>query len=161
AAAHSEARAGNYDRVRILLDPLANGADTGGGSLFLRSGIHFWDPQIAATDLAVALLETGENEAGLELLAEVTDYFALLESQGLEHPMLGFQEARILALQGRSDEALVILRQIIAAGWRFWYLDGDPALNSIQDTRAFRTLVNDRDMLVEQERAKLPEVADW
>ncbi|MCZ6665350.1 MAG: TIR domain-containing protein, partial [Gammaproteobacteria bacterium] len=78
AAAHSEARAGNYDRVRALLDPLANGAGTGGGSLFLRSGIHFWDPQIAATDLAVALLETGENEAGLELLAEVTDYFALL-----------------------------------------------------------------------------------
>lgn len=155
AAAHTEARAGNYDRVRLLLEPLAEGAETGEGSLFLPSGIHHWDPQIAAMDLAVALLETGDTEAGLALLAEVKTYFAFLKSEGLEHPMLRFQEARILALEGRQDEALGALRQIIAAGWRFWYLDGDPALKSLQKKREFRSIVNDRKMLVEQEKVKL------
>jgi len=50
---------------------------------------------------------------------------------------------------------LGVLRQIIAAGWRFWYLDGDPALKGLQDNREFRSIVNDRNRLVEQERAKL------
>lgn len=155
AAAHTEARAGNYDRARMLLEPLAAGASTGEGPLFRRSGIHFWDPQIAAMDLVVALLETGDREAGLALLAEIRTYFAFLKSEGLEHSVLRFQEARILALEGREEEALAALRQIIAAGWRFWYLDGDPALGNLQDSREFRSIVNDRDMLVEQERAKL------
>ena len=155
AAAHTEARAGNYDRVRHLLEPLAEGAETGEGSLFLRSGIHFWDPQIAATDLVVALLETGDREAGLALLAEVRSYFAFLRSEGLQYPMLRFQEARILALEGRQDEALGALREIIAGGWRFWYMDGDPALKNLQQTRNFRSIINDRNRLVEQERAKL------
>jgi tetratricopeptide (TPR) repeat protein len=155
AAAHTEARAGNYDRVRLLLEPLAEGAETGKGSLFRPSGIHFWDPQIAAMDLALALLETGDTEAGLALLAKVKTHFAFLRSEKLEHPMLRFQEARILALEGRQDAALEVLREIIAAGWRFWYLEGDPALKSIQKRREFRSIVNDRKMLVEQEKAKL------
>ena len=155
AAAHTEARAGNYDRVRLLLEPLAEGAETGEGSLFQPSGIHFWDPQIAAMDLAVALLETGDTEAGLALLAKVKTHFAFLRSEKLEHPMLRFQEARILALEGRQDAALGVLREIIADGWRFWYLDGDPALKSMQKRREFRSIVNDRKMLVEQEKAKL------
>jgi TolB-like protein/Tfp pilus assembly protein PilF len=154
AAAHAEARAGNYDRVRLLLEPHAEGAKNGEGSLFLRSGIHFWDPQIAAMDLAVALLETSDREAGLALLSEVRTYFAFLRSEGLEHPMLSFQEARILALEGRPDEALGVLRQIIAAGWRFWYLDGDPALRNLREGREFRSIVNDLNMLIEQERAE-------
>jgi len=155
AAAHTEARAGNYDRVRLLLEPLVEGAETGEGSLFQPSGIHFWDPQIAAMDLAVALLETGDTEAGLALLAKVKTHFAFLRSEKLEHPMLRFQEARILALEGRQDAALGVLREIIADGWRFWYLDGDPALKSMQKRREFRSIVNDRRMLVEQEKAKL------
>jgi tetratricopeptide (TPR) repeat protein len=155
AAAHTEARAGNYDRVRLLLEPIAEGAETGEGSLFLRSGIHFWDPQIAAMDLAVALLETSDREAGLALLAEVKAYFAFLRAEGLEHPMLRFQEARILALEGRQDEALEALRQIIAAGWRFWYMDGDPALENLWERKEFHSIINDRNMFIEQDRAKL------
>jgi hypothetical protein len=68
--------------------------------------------------------------------------------------MLSFQEARILALEGRPDEALGVLRQIIAAGWRFWYLDGDPALRNLREGREFRSIVNDLNMLIEQERAE-------
>ena len=69
--------------------------------------------------------------------------------------MLGFQEARILALEGKPDEALDVLRKIIAAGCRFWYLDGDPALNSLQNNREFRSIVNDLKMLVERERVEM------
>lgn len=155
AAAHTEARAGNYDRVRHLLEPMAEGAEIGEGPLFLRSGIHFWDPQIAAMDLAVALLETGDNEDGFALLAEVRSYFAFLSSEGLKHPMLRFQEARILALEGRQEDALGALREIIAGGWRFWYLDGDPALKNLQESREFHSIIDDRGRLAEQERAKL------
>lgn len=103
----------------------------------------------------MALLETGDREAGLALLSGVRTYFAFLKSEGLEHPLLGFQEARILALEGRSDEALGVLRQVIAAGWRFWYLDGDPALGNLQENREFRSIVNDLNMLIEQEKDKL------
>ena len=71
--------------------------------------------------------------------------------------MLNYQQARILALQGNHEEALRVLRSVIAAGWRFWYLDGDPALKSMWDNREFRSIVADRDMLVEQERARLAE----
>ena len=155
AAAHTEARAGNFDRVRDLLEPLAEGAETGEGSLFRRSGIHFWDLQIAAMDLAVARLETGDREAGLALVSEIEIYFAFLSTEGFSHPILSFQRARTLALEGRLDEALGVLRQTIAAGWRFWYMDGDPALKNLQESREFRSIVNDVNVLVEQERAKL------
>jgi len=101
------------------------------------------------------LLETGDREAGLELLSEVKTYYAFLRTEGLDHSMLSFQEARILALEGKTGEALSMLRQIIASGWRFWYLDGDPALRILQDSREFQSIVNDRTMLVEQEKNKL------
>ncbi len=155
ATAHTEARVGNFGRVRNLLEPLAEGAETGEGSLFRRSGIHFWDLQIAAMDLAVARLETGDTESGLALLSEIRIYFAFLNSEGFEHPILSFQQARILALEEKLDEALGVLRHTIAAGWRFWYMNGDPALKNLWERREFRSIVNDVDMLVDLERAKL------
>lgn len=41
---------------------------------------------------------------------------------------------------------------VIEAGW---YMEGDPALINLQDNREFRPIVNDRNMLVKQDRAKL------
>jgi len=155
AAARTELRAGNFDQVRALLEPLVETPGSGTGPLFRPNGVHFWDPQIAALDLAVAQLETGDSEGGQALLSEVKDHFDFLKAEGLEHPMLGFQEARILALEGRQDDALEVLRKVIAAGWRFWYLDRDPALNSLHGNREFHSIIADRNMLVEQERAKL------
>jgi len=157
AAARTELWAGNYDQVRFLLEPLLEEAEPGTGSLFRPSGIHFWDPQIAALDLAVALLENDKSEMGLALLSEVKKYYGFLRSEGLKHPILTYQEARILALEGNQEDALGALRNVIAAGWRFWYLDGDPALKSLHDNRGFRSIVSDKDMLVEKERARLEE----
>jgi TolB-like protein/Tfp pilus assembly protein PilF len=155
AAARAELWAGNHHQARSLLEPLAGEPDTIADALFLPLGLHFWDPQVAALDLAIARLESGDVEAGDALLASVKEHFAVQRSEGLAFPMLDFQQARILALEGRRDEALGVLRKVIAAGWRFWYLDGDPALKSLQDMREFRSVIDDRDMLVAQERAKL------
>ncbi len=154
-AAHAEAWAGNFTRVRDLLEPLSEGANSGDGQLFLRSGIHFWDPQIAAMDLVVALFETRETEAAKALLSQVKTYFDNLAAEGLDHPMLDFQRARIHALEGDTDESLNILRQILAAGWRFWYLEGDPALKNLRDSSEFQSIVSEKDMLVQQERAEV------
>jgi TolB-like protein/Tfp pilus assembly protein PilF len=157
ATARAESRAGNFNQARLLLEPLTEGHDPGTGPLFRPSGIHFWDPQIAAIDLVVALLEEGDREAGFKLLSEVKKYFDAKKAEGLDYAMLNYQQARILALEGNHEEALRGLRNVIAAGWRFWYLDGDPALKSLWDNREFRSIVADKDMLVEQERASLEE----
>lgn len=157
-SAYAEAWAGNFDRVVELLEPYSEGADEGEGQLFLRSGIHFWDPQIGAMDLAVALFETGESARAAVLLAEVRAYFEDLASEGLKHPMLDYQMARIQALDGNSDQALETLRRIIEAGWRFWYLEGDPALKNLQALSGFEAVVNEKDLLVEAERAEVGEI---
>jgi len=154
-AAHAEAWAGNFTRVRELLEPLSEGADSGDGRLFLRSGIHFWDPQIAATDLAVALFETGETDAAKALLSQIKAYFDNLMAEGLDHPMLDFQQARIYALEGDTDQSLGILRQVVGAGWRFWYLEGDPALKNVRESLEFQSIVSEKDRLVEIERAEV------
>jgi len=155
AAARTESRAGNFGQVRFLLEPLIEEPETGTGPLFQATAVHFWDPQVAAMDLVVALLETGDIDKGLALLSEVKRHFLFLKNEGLNHPMLSFQEARILALEGKQDEALGVLRKIIAAGWLCWYLDGDPALKNLQDNREFVSIISDRNMLVDMERAKL------
>ena len=157
AAARAELRAGNFDQARLLLEPLAEGQEMGTGPLFRPSGIHFWDPQIAAIDLATALLGEGDEETGLALLSEVKKHFDKFKAEGLDYAMLNYQQARVLALEGNHEEALRVLRGVIAAGWRFWYLEGDPALESLQDNREFLSIVGDREMLVEQERAMLKE----
>ena len=152
AAAKVESWAGNFARARELLEPLADGVREGKGTLFTRSGIHFWDPQVAAIDMAVALLESGDREAALDVLSRVKAYYDRLESEGLDHPMLDFQQARVLALSGATDESIRVLRGVIAGGSRFWYLDGDPALDSLKDMREFRSIIADRDRLVMHER---------
>ena len=69
--------------------------------------------------------------------------------------MLDYQATRIHALEGRKEEALMALRKIITTGRRFWYIDGAPALGSLQGTQEFQSIVGDRDMLVVQEQARL------
>lgn len=41
AMARAESRAGNFDMARALLEPPAEGADSGTGTLFRPSGMHF------------------------------------------------------------------------------------------------------------------------
>ena len=155
AAARTELRTGHYEQVLELLEPMAEDSDTVVPPLFQPYGVHFWDPQIAAMDLAVARLESGKEEAGLALLSEVKEHFEHLRDEGLDHPILDLQQARILTLEGNQQEALSVLRKVIGAGLRFWYLETDPALRSLHDNREFRSIVGDRDRLVEIELEKL------
>jgi len=154
-AAHAESWAGNFDKVKELLEPLSAGAESGEGQLFLRSGIHFWDPQIAATDLALARMQTGETEPALALLSQVSAYFDELRAEGLDHPMIDFQYARIHALRGDTNAALRILGEILAEGWRFWYLEGDPAFRGIRELDDFQAIVERKQALVQAERAEV------
>lgn len=158
AAAHVEGWAGNFDQVNLLLEPLAEGADKGEGTLFQRLGYIFWDPQIAAMDLAIARLKTGNEEGGFALLSQIRTYFTYLKSEGLDNPMLRFQEARLLTLEGKNDEALVTLRQAVAEGWRFWYTDGDPALKGLQKSPELQAILSEVKIMVAQERSKFDEI---
>ena len=155
AAARTELRAGSLEKVRSLLEPMLTAAEPGNGPLFQPFAVHFWDPQVAALDLVVARMESGDTERGLELLATVKNHFEVLREEGFANPMLRVQEARIHALEGNRDKALAELRKAIAAGWRFWYLDGDPAFKSIQNSREFQSIVSDRNRLVDMEKVKL------
>lgn len=155
ATARAELRAGNFDRALALLEPLLRTTEPGTGPLYGPFSQLFWDHQIAALDLAVALLQSGKAEAGLDLLVDVRNHFTLLQKQGFANPMLSYQEARILALEGNLENALSVLRKTIAAGLRPWYLEGDPALRNLWDSREFQSIIGDRNRLVEQERNKL------
>lgn len=155
AAARTEIWAGNYAAARSLLEPLAKGRKSGRGPLFLRANIVFWDPAIGASDLVLARQKTGDQAGADELLAQVRVYFARLRSEGLSHPAIAYQFARILALEGRPDEALAELQDAITRGWRFWYTAGDPLLSSLHDRPEFSALISEMDALVAAERGKL------
>jgi len=155
ATARTEMRAGNFDRAQALLEPLREVSEPGIGSLYEPLNKLFWDPQVAGLDLAMALLQNGNEETGLELLGDVRDHFALLQADGFSTPMLSYQEARILALEGDLEGALEVLRKTVAAGFRFWYMDGDPALRKLWDHREFQSVIGDLNRLVEQEKNKL------
>lgn len=155
ATARTEMRAGNFDRAQALLEPLHDASEPGVGPLYEPLNKLHWDPQVAGLDLATALLQNGNREAGLELLKDVKNHFALLQADGFSNPMLSYQEARVLALEGNLENALEVLRKTVAAGFRSWSLDEDPALRNLWEHREFQSIIGDRDRLVEQERIKL------
>ena len=155
AAARTEAWAGNFDRARQLLEPLAEGSERGKGHLFEHFNVPFWDPAIAATDLALARAGTGDESGADELLAQAGAYFERLRAEGLDHPGITYQEVRILALGGRAGEALAALRGAIDQGWRFWYTAGDPALQTLRDEDEFKDMIAEINSLVAAEGAKL------
>ncbi len=152
ALAKTEARAGNYERARALLEPFADGADRGEGMLFQRSGIYFWDPQIAALELSLARLRTGDTAGGNRLLDEVREYYAFLEGEGFDHPLIDYQKARLMALRGEADQALLLLRRAVDNGWRSWKTRDEPAFATIRSLPAFDLLLNDMDTEVTRQR---------
>jgi len=152
ALAKTEARAGNYERSLALLEPFADGADQGEGMLFQRSGIYFWDPQIAALELSLARLRTGDAAGGNRLLDEVREHYAFLESEGFDHPLIDYQKARLMALRGEADQALLLLRRAVDNGWRSWKTRDEPAFAMIRSLPAFDQLLDDMDTEVTRQR---------
>jgi len=78
-------------------------------------------------------------------------------------PLLGSRgyapnDARVLALRGRKQEALTALRAAERAGWRSdWriYRDLDPAFDSIRDDPEFKAIFADIERDMARQRAEL------
>lgn len=155
ATARTELMAGNFDRAQVLLEPLLDVTEAGAGPLFEPMSQIFWDPQVAALDLVVARLQNGHREAGLQLLADVRNHFTRLQSEGFTNSILSYQWVRVLALEGDFEEALAALRKTVAAGFRPWYLQADPALRPLWENREFQSIAGDMNRLVEIEKGKL------
>lgn len=58
--------------------------------------------------------------------------------------MLDYLWARILALEGRQDEALEALGKAIGRGWlAYWIVDNDIAFANMRGTPEFQALLTD------------------
>lgn len=157
ALARTQIRAGDYVPARELLEPLAPGWEDGQGALFARSHFIFWDPSIAAIDLAIARLGTGDEAGAKELLAASAAHFDHLRAEGLDHAGITWQEARILALEGQGEEAMAALERAIDQGWRSWQTSSAPALETLHGDPGFEALTERIRSLVAIESARLEE----
>ncbi len=108
-----------------------------------------------AIDVAGLLLLSGEATRAADLLADCEKQI----SETIRVGFFGFwiSDVQILALQGKTDEALTALRQAIDQGWRtdwryFFYVD--PNLDSIRDQPEFQVLLREikQDMAAQLER---------
>jgi DNA invertase Pin-like site-specific DNA recombinase len=74
----------------------------------------------------------------------------------------GISDARIYALQGKTEAALASLRQAIDQGWRgtwWFYLEHDSSLDSIRDEPEFQDMLDEikADMATQLERVRVME----
>ena len=132
----------------------SEGSDEGKGSLFARSGIHFWDPSIGAFYLAIARAETGNTRGADQLLGQIDNYYQHLLAVGLNQPGILYQLARIKALEGETEDALALLWRAVDGGWRFWYTGDDPAFKNLNGQPEFEAIVEEIDALVDVERKR-------
>ena len=110
----------------------------------------------AATDLALVLSKTGEQERANRLLERS---FRHIQSMPRRSPPYVVRDVKIYALQGEKQKALSALRQAIDEGWRFrwWYfLKYDPNLESLHDEPEFQAMVAEieADMAEQLERVR-------
>jgi tetratricopeptide (TPR) repeat protein len=121
------------------------------------------DPQIdpnnceVAVDFALILQLLGEHDHAARLLDACLDAIATLPRLGTHGYYV--TDVKILALQGRPDEALAALRSAVDEGWRFltWYaFDMDPALESIRGRSEFQRLRDEvaKDLAMQAKRVK-------
>jgi len=117
---------------------------------------------IKATDLALVLAKTGEQERADLLLNRSLTFLPTIPRLGAEG--YGIADVRIYALQGKTEKALAALRQAIDQGWRhhwWYYLEHDPNLDSIRDEPEFQAMVEEikADMAAQLERVRAMEAS--
>ncbi len=113
---------------------------------------------VAATDLASVLQRLGETDQANLLLENCADFVSTLPRLGRNG--FGITDVRILALQGKKEQALATLRGAIDEGWRadWWlYLKHDPALEALYSEPEFTAM---RDKLSAEMATQLARVRE-
>jgi tetratricopeptide (TPR) repeat protein len=114
----------------------------------------------SATDVALLLQNQGDGEEARLLLDRNLAFVRTIPRLG--NTGYSINDARILAVQGNSKEALAALRQAIHAGWRVSWrsLPYDPTLVSLLDEPEFRAIIVEleADMATQLEHVREMEV---
>ena len=95
----------------------------------------------AAVDLALVLIKTGEQQKAKLILDRCLTLAAEIP-RGVDG--YGILNVLIYAMQGRTGEALSALRRVMDQGYRstwWFYLERDPALDSIRDEPEFQAML--------------------
>ena len=112
---------------------------------------------VVALDLALVLLQTGEDARARQLLDGSEG--AIRQIPRLGWRGFGIADVRIHALRGDKAKALTALREAEQAGWRgqTWrfFRDVDPALASIRDEPEFKAVFADIERFMALQRAEL------
>ena len=94
-----------------------------------------------AVDAAIALARLGEKERSTQLLDRVDAFIATQHRIGFRGYWV--EDARVAALRGDSDGAIVALETAVAEGWRnlwWFYFEHDPALDTVRADARFQAL---------------------
>jgi tetratricopeptide (TPR) repeat protein len=112
----------------------------------------------AATDLALVLSKTGEQERANLLLEHSFRHFRTMPRR---FPLDEIREVEIYALRGEKKKALAALRWAIDEGWRFfwwYYLKQDPSLESLHDEPEFQAMVAEIEVDMAEQLARVREM---
>lgn len=101
-----------------------------------------WPARMAAQ----AMIETGESERGLELLARVEEHVERARKMQGGGWLAGIEDAQILAIRGERAEALDALEAAVGKNWSFYSAtladNRDPHLDSIAGAARYKAVVD-------------------
>jgi len=93
---------------------------------------------------AGVLLDTGERDRALRLLADLDEMLDRLEKNGWANHGLYSLRAESQALRGQGDAAMQSLQRAVARGWRLaWHAQAEPYLASLRAREDFKALMKD------------------
>ncbi len=108
-----------------------------------------------AFQVLAARRDTGDEKGARRLLEELREYHDELVSAGFKDLDTKFRAAQILALEGRDDEALALLREVVDSNWISADLDRFPALRALRADPVFRHIAADYERERERQRDEI------
>jgi len=154
ALADAEYAAGHHRAVVDLLAPFEAFSRDGVGPLYGRSPIV-----MPAMALAGARMALNDAAGARPLLDGARVWLERQRAMGFEHPSFAYLEARIDALEGKPDKAMVALRRAVSRRFAgVSMVSWDPALASLRALPDYRALVADLDTDRGQRRARLKDM---
>lgn len=118
-----------------------------------------WSNKEVAIDLALVLQSTGAVERAADLINRYDAFVRRTRMIRMGPWGYGVADAQVLAMRGKTRDALSALRSAEVASWRgpYWryYRDFDPALDSIRNDPEFKAIFADIERDMARQRAKL------